>query len=586
MDVERFEPVLGRIRAKPSTGGQRFLSRVLRAANRSGTGRRGVSKFIGSRIGRGWAVGRVLSSRDRSTTFRSRRTIVKTRIVRLGRTGAGGFRAHLRYLERDGVQRDGAPGALYGAGEDRVDRRAFFDRCAGDRHQFRIILSAEDGDQYEDLKPLVRRLMTRMEVDLRTRLDWVAVDHFDTGRPHSHVVLRGKDELAENLVIAREYITHGIRERLTEIVNLDLGPRQDLEMEQMLRKDVESERVTVIDRALVRDLQFDGSVEANHCDPLFHALRTARLRKLESLGLAQKLGAGRWSLADGFEETLCELGERIDIARTMQRQLSSAGIMRSAAEQVVHSGHLGNAVIVGRVVARGLHDEHRGIEYLIIDGVDGRAHHLRIGAEDDVEPVVEGAIVRVLEASPGPRPAAAVSDEPRWAVRPVRLDVLSPLALEQLPERQGATLLDRLLSGTEVIPARDAGFGAEVRSALAIRRSWLVDQELADERDGELVLRPRTLQLLRQRELAAAGGQLAEELGLEHAPDRDGRVSGVYRRRVDLASGRFVLLQDGREFALAPWRPVLERYRGREIAGDVRGSSVNWHLGRALSVGR
>jgi type IV secretory pathway VirD2 relaxase len=34
-------------------------------------------------------------------------------------------------------------------------------------------------------------VMRQMEEDLGTRLDWVAVDHFNTGHPHSHVVVRG-----------------------------------------------------------------------------------------------------------------------------------------------------------------------------------------------------------------------------------------------------------------------------------------------------------------------------------------------------------------------------------------------------------
>ncbi|TKB23003.1 MAG: conjugal transfer protein TraI, partial [Mesorhizobium sp.] len=87
---------------------------------------------------------------------------------------------HLRYLQRDGVTREGDPGELYGADSDRVDGKAFIDRADGDRHQFRFIVAAEDGIEYEDLKPLTRRLMAQMGEDLGTKLDWVAVDHFNT----------------------------------------------------------------------------------------------------------------------------------------------------------------------------------------------------------------------------------------------------------------------------------------------------------------------------------------------------------------------------------------------------------------------
>jgi type IV secretory pathway VirD2 relaxase len=139
----------------------------------------------------------------------SRRVIVKASIVRLSGKGAAAAAAHLRYLQRDGTTRDGERGTLYGRDEDAVDAKAFQGRGAGDRHQFRFIVSPEDGDQYEDLKPLTRRLMERMEQDLGTKLDWVAVDHFNTGHPHTHILVRGKDDGGKDLVIAKDYMTRG-----------------------------------------------------------------------------------------------------------------------------------------------------------------------------------------------------------------------------------------------------------------------------------------------------------------------------------------------------------------------------------------
>ena len=108
-------------------------------------------------------------------------------------SGAG-VAAHLRYIQRDGVTPEGEPGAAYGATEDRADAEAFEARGREDRHQFRFIVSPEDAAELGDLRGFTRDLMGRMEGDLGTRLDWVAVDHFDTDNPHSHVVLRGVDE--------------------------------------------------------------------------------------------------------------------------------------------------------------------------------------------------------------------------------------------------------------------------------------------------------------------------------------------------------------------------------------------------------
>src|SRR3546814_10640107 len=125
--------------------------------------------------------------------------------AKLGGKGMGGARAHCSYIQRDGVTREGEPGTLYTADRDATDGKAFVERSTGDRHQFRFIVSAEDADQYQDLKPFVRRLMAQMEQDLGTKLDWVAVDHFNTGHPHTHVVLRGKNDRGDDLVLVREY---------------------------------------------------------------------------------------------------------------------------------------------------------------------------------------------------------------------------------------------------------------------------------------------------------------------------------------------------------------------------------------------
>ena len=141
-------------------------------------------------------------------------------------------------------RRTAAPGELYGRDTDRADGKDFLERSGEDRHQFRFIVSAEDAGEYPDLKPFVRKLMARMEADLGTSLDWVAVDHHNTGHPHTHIVLRGRDDLGQDLVIARDYIAHGMRERAAEIVTLDLGPRTDLEIEDRFARQVAQERLT------------------------------------------------------------------------------------------------------------------------------------------------------------------------------------------------------------------------------------------------------------------------------------------------------------------------------------------------------
>src|SRR3546814_8629287 len=149
-------------------------------------------------------------------------------------------------------------GSLYGRDVDRFDGKPFLGRSAGDRHHFRFIVAPEDGAHYDDLKPVVRRLMVQAEKDLGTRLDWVAVDHFNTGHPHSHIIVRGNDETGKDLIIARDYMTQGLRTRATEIVSLDLGPRTSQEIIAAQTREIEQERFTSIDRRLMRDADGEG----------------------------------------------------------------------------------------------------------------------------------------------------------------------------------------------------------------------------------------------------------------------------------------------------------------------------------------
>ncbi|HWU00775.1 MAG TPA: relaxase/mobilization nuclease RlxS, partial [Terriglobales bacterium] len=412
-----FEPKVGKPKVSGGQRGRKYLHRVLqsvalaggRPSSRSSARR---SSFSGARIGRGAGLGRILGSRDQYADFRGRRVIVKSRLVKLGGKGIEAAKAHLRYIQRDGVTREGTPGELYSKDQDRADGRAFIEQAQGDRHQFRFILAAEDGADYEDLRPLTRRLMIQIEQDLGTKLDWVAADHFNTGHPHTHIILRGRDERGKDLVIARDYISRGIRERAVELVTLDLGPRTDIEIETRLRREVEQERLTSIDLGLIRDVDEDGLVQAVGRNPLQQSLRAGRLQKLARLGLATDMGSGWWHLGDGMADTLRRMGEHGDIIKMMHRELTEKGIVRVAPDYVIYDPSVpGTRPIAGRLVSRGLAEELEDRHYLIIDGVDGRAHYVDIGKSEAARPIFENAIVQIEPKQIEPRKADRVIAE-------------------------------------------------------------------------------------------------------------------------------------------------------------------------------
>ena len=649
-DDTTFTPKLGRIRAKGGKKAKRFLHQVLAAtALAGGNGGKKLSGFTGARLGRGASMARIMASRDRLSGYRSRRGIMKARIVRLGGKGLANAHAHLRYVERDGTTRDGDHAKLYSRDSDAADGKAFLERGAGDRHQFRFIVSAEDGDQYDDLKPLTRHLMQQVEKDLETKLDWVAVDHFNTGHPHSHIILRGVDDRAKDLIIARDYLGTGMRTRLEHIVERDLGPRTTLEIESRLRQDITAERLTSIDRSLLRDMDDERVVTSQYRDPMFQSLRAGRLQKLEQLGLADDIGGGRWKLADELDTKLRALGERGDIIKALGRTLKAKGLERPPSTQRLHmlAGSI-ERPITGRIVARGLSDEYRDRHYLIVDGVDGNVHYIDIGKGDAVAPMAKDAILEITPRSGGVRvadqtiAAVAAANEGRydidahlahdpsaserfaeshvrrleairrsgngieraadgsWTIapdhlervaayeakltteRPVIVKTLSSLPLDQQRKFNGPTWLDQELVSDAPTPVYNAGFGKDVKAALTQRRQWLMAQGLGEK--GELGLwKPahNMLGALRRRELLRVAGQLSGELGLNFVESRNGdRIEGIVKRHVDLAQGRFALIEKSREFTLVPWRDVLEKQIGKQVGGIMRESGVSWTIGR------
>jgi type IV secretory pathway VirD2 relaxase len=234
----------------PKNRQQRFVSQVLREVGKAGgkTTRR-LSGRPGARLGRGHIAARFTS---RVQPRDARRVVIKTRLVNLRHVGARSTPMHLRYIEREGVGPDGEPGKAYGPSTDEVDLDAFELRGRDDRHQFRFIVSPEDSGELGDLRRYTRHLMQRMEADLGTSLDWVAVDHWNTDNPHTHILLRGKDDSGRDLIISRDYIAHGMRERAAGLATEWLGPRTEQEIRQSLQREVEQERWTSLDRATTR----------------------------------------------------------------------------------------------------------------------------------------------------------------------------------------------------------------------------------------------------------------------------------------------------------------------------------------------
>jgi len=596
-----------RFRIRPGTPKKpdgAFINKVLRQTGKAG-GKvgRAVGKTgqrPGSRLGRGHVAARFAG---RSLTPNARRVLTKTRLVNMARAGPRSTVTHLRYIEREGVDRQGGAGQAYGPTTDVADLDAFQARSADDRHQFRFIVSPEDAEQLGDLRTYTRHLMARMEADLGTRLEWVAVDHWNTDNPHTHIVLRGKDDTGKDLIIASDYIAEGMRWRASELATEWLGPRTELEIQRAGQREVDQERWTGLDRTLQREA-VDGLVRPETlAEPRLLRQRQmliGRLQSLRRMGLATEQQPGIWVIHTEAEPTLRAMGERGDIVRTMQRAMP--GQPREYA--VFPAGAEGHA-IVGRVVGKGLADELYDKGYLVIDGLDGKAHYVVLPSGAILEQYPMGAVVEA-KGTAGQRAvdrhivalavdgvyrtdqhlAAVQAQEPSdreatgvvvahvrrlealrrdglverlaegvWRVPADlaergrerdtrRLDNAAAVALRShLPiERQIKAIGATWLDQQLIVGGQelaDMGFGAEAQSALRQRADLLVDQGLATRHGDRIVLARNLLGTLRERDLAKAAQEMAAQTGLAHRPVAAGQ-------RVAGVYARNIMLSSGR----------------------------------------
>src|SRR5450755_4508925 len=405
---------------------QRAIRRAGGDPNRDPSSGKGGGRF--NARGRGAAT--ALNLKDRSAwgrdrkgaRTRARRVAVKARVVKLNpQRGAARGRqfvsakavdAHLRYLERDGVTKDGEKGQVYSGERDVEDGRAFLERGREDRHQFRFIVSSEDGVELSDLRTTTRDLMIQMEADLGTKLDWIAVDHHNTGHPHTHILLRGVTEDGKALNIAGDYIAYGIRERASEIVTRELGRQTELEVTKQLEREVDADLFTKLDRMLIaeqRGMEFSDLRPDQDMRDTFRqnrALLIERARKLARMGLATEIETGIWMVSSKAEPTLRELGERGDIIKAMHRALEREGLAedRHPGRYVLHREHVTERM-TGRVLDKGLGGDEMGERVrLMIDGVDGRVHHIEI---DAIRAEEVGRRMIVVAGSVPPGPSAA-----------------------------------------------------------------------------------------------------------------------------------------------------------------------------------
>ena len=581
MSNPEFIPKLGKPRSSREIKSGRLMRMVVKATTRQRTTKLPWANALTRRpvaeLGRGKGALYGLTPPPPGW----RRVIVKARIARHGTSDLAAARTHQHYIMRDGVTREGGPGRLYDREHDVAEGGDFLERQKVDTYQFRLIVVPEDGERMADLKPFVRDLMATMEQDLHTRLDWVAVDHFNTGHPHTHIVIAGHDDRGQALVMARNYISHGIRHRAQDLVTLELGPEQKFERIIKLANEMKAERFTSLDRGILKDAKENVLVVSamrdgargrseRRAEGAQLSMRVGRLRRLEQMGLAEEKKTGVWAIDPQLETKLRSLGERCDIMVTMNQVMRAQGIDRPAGDFAIFSGARKSEPVVGRVVEVGIADEMNDRKYLVVDGIDGRIHYAETGklAGHDIP---EPGMMVALSGGGG-----------KAKMRNARIEVVSYWPVERLATAEAATWLDQtIIAETEPV-IHEKGFGADVSKALVAREEWLITNRHARvEQAGTITPKPDMLRELNHRGVTVAAEKLSAQLGMPHySPVESMRMTGRHVGTIDLPMQRLAVIKGRQEFTLVPWRPELLKMRGKEIEISVRDRTITMALAR------
>jgi len=446
---------------KPKAEPRSELARLAQMIKASRTGNKRISGTT-----RRWRTGKGVIVRP--SPILAQRVIVKSRYLKIGsHSSKAASRAHLLYITRDSVGIGGEEAVAFNDEEvlDKNQLKEFVERGMECPHQFRFIVSPENGAKL-DMEAFGKKFINVLEKDLGTKLDYVAVVHYDTDNPHIHFVVNGKTDNGKDLRIHPEYLKNGIRARGSEIATRILGLRPEHELQTALQKEITAQRFTSLDAKLLNiagqekesthainlaannhKKVVDLGVIPKNPSQLFMNNRgnlLGRLLELEKIGYAAEVIAGVWIIDDNLKEKLQELGKQADIKIAIHSHIKDLTEFR---EVVV----LGNSIamekpVTGRVVGKGLINELYDGRYMVVEGFDGKAYYapLSLYSEKDGQEAKVGNFVTLDN-----RPRQTIkADETRKLF--IRVELESTLSLAQQVKAEGKTMLDKFTGNQEL----------------------------------------------------------------------------------------------------------------------------------------
>ncbi len=535
---------------------------------------------------------------------RAQRVIVKTLVSRhkVGKA-KGSLTRHAGYLGRDSASADGKAGVFYDAAREGVAGRQEVAHWAEDRHHFRVIISPERGSDIPDMTAYVREVMARVEKDLAsagaieegTKLEWIAINHHNTDNPHAHVVLRGRQENGQDLVIPRAYLAHGMRGRASEVATELLGERTVEQAQEARLKEVEAERFTSIDRMIERHLE-GGKIDLAPSKPIGYGvedrqLALARLQFLEGIGLAEKERGTWWTVDEKFSRSLRDLGDRNDVIQQLYGSLGNeAGrVQRMAGADV-------SKPVTGIVIAKGSADEIGEDRFIVVRDCSGQAHYGRVRDTESYRDLHVGSVAELGAGAHrrhqiAEQVAAVASDKGVYsgALHEAHLRHSQPDSTERQIASSVRSAQSRLAfvagfesSGVRVLDHEHYIVDAEVFRQFSRRGSERTDVRVVAERTLSDQIEAHAVTWLdRQAFVERPDARTADHPAVQEAIGKrlDWLVANGYAQPAQGASKSVQLRPDAlQELATEEWTDVSERLAkkyGMPVAELPQGGSVD-----------
>lgn len=339
---------------------------------------------------------------------RQQRVVVKFHVSRhFGKQKASGsLRRHVNYLERKEASLDGQSGIFYSAEETGLDAREHVKAWTQDRHHFRLVISPENAHKLADMTGYVRKAMHEMERDLKTELDWIAVNHYNTDKLHTHVMIRGLRDNGKVLTIQPAYISSGFRQRAQELATLELGERNASEIALSQDKEVTALRWTSLDHFMSKRLK------ENKRKPPYESLDLVpiermtkrdqalpwrikrRLQLLAKLDLAWPGTGKTWYIDKEFKSKLKALSEHQDVLKQLYPSMGiqSTQVAFWHKEQAKRTEPTS---LQGIVIAKGSVSEISSLRWIVLEDVHGQQHYVRVAESEAFDQLKVGFVAEI-----------------------------------------------------------------------------------------------------------------------------------------------------------------------------------------------